>query len=125
MRVRLRHDCLDFRNGNHGKEPTEEQEEREKEAKRSDHGANINPGWLEESPRSWQEVIRQGGNDNHVSLKPHANIDNKTKNEHQRNIGTNCLKPEKLRSDDVAAHHDEVCPPILAKSTIKECKLFV
>jgi hypothetical protein len=50
VRIRLGHNRLDFSNSDHWKESTEEQVEREKESKSSDHRSNINPGWLKESP---------------------------------------------------------------------------
>ena len=72
-----------------------------------------------------RKSLAKRGDDDHESLEPHADIHHQAQDEHQRNAGSNRLEPEELRRDDVATHHDEVRPPVLAEGSVQECKLLV
>ena len=50
MRISLRGDAFNFRNGDHGQESLEEQEQRHEQANSADEGPNIDPGGVEQTP---------------------------------------------------------------------------
>src|SRR5262245_39334148 len=63
MRVGLRGDAFDFRDGDHRQESYEQQEAREEQSERAEIGANIHPGRLEIIPVARQEFAVQRNHD--------------------------------------------------------------
>ena len=125
VRIRLWHDCLHFRHGNHGEVAAEQEEERKEEAERADHRSNVDPRWREHVPRAWEEVVGQARDDDHKALEPHADVHKDREHEHERDAGADLLEPEELRRDHVAADHDPVRPPVLTERAVDERELLV
>src|SRR3989338_1134063 len=67
----------------------------------------------------------QGCHNDHKTLEPHADIDDKTGHKHHRNGATQFSKPENLRSNHIGSHHDPVGPCTLTRSTIEESGALV
>src|SRR5687768_6218746 len=110
MRVSVRRHGLHFGDRYGRRKAQEQKEEREKQAERSKVSHQIHPGWLVVTPARRQEIAMERGDDNHKAFEPHADIHEDRQDEHGHEVLPEPLEPEKLRSENVAPHHDEVRP---------------
>ena len=112
MRVGLRSHALDFRDGNRGQEPDEQQEQRHEQTERADELPDVDPGRRIIGPVGGNVVAVQRRHDDDEALKPHADVHEDGDDEDIHHVGADFLEPEKLRADDVAADHAPVSPPV-------------
>src|SRR5436190_17949416 len=73
MRIGLRRDCFNFRDGDQRHKTQEEQEHGKKQAKGSEIRANVHPRWPEIAPARRKEIAVQCHHDD-KPFEPHADV---------------------------------------------------
>src|SRR6266513_5817265 len=66
------------------------------------------------TPCRWKIITINRCNDNHKAFKPHTYVHKNTHKESNRQISSHFSKPEYLWGQNIASHHDPVCPSIRA-----------
>ena len=74
------------------------------------------------APGTREEVLRERGDNDDETLKPHADVHKHAGNENDPVIGAHLLRPEDLRNDDVAGHHAVVGPRIPTAVVIADAR---
>ena len=116
--ISLRSDALDLKHVDDREEADKEQEKEYEETYRTDKESDIDPGGRKVTPGGGEKVAMNGGDDNNESFEPHPCVREHHDSKYDPRVLAAVLKPEKLRSGDVAGDHRPVRPPVRAKSAI-------
>ena len=60
------------------------------------------------------------GHDDHVALKPHADVHHNGKGKRGDQAATDFLEPKELRADHIARHHHPIRPAVRTAETVDE-----
>src|ERR1043166_1547305 len=112
MWIRLRSYAFDFSNCDHRQKAHEDQEQRHEQSECSRESPDIDPGRFKISPIRRDVIAVQRSDDDHETLKPHADVHKDRDDEDNHHARPNFLEPKQLRADDVATDHRPISPPI-------------
>ena len=108
----MRHDAFDFAHRNYRQEPAEQAEQSKEQTETSNQHHDVNRGGMKMCPTGWEEVAAKRSDRDHVTLKPHTDIDENTDDHHEPRCRSAPLYPEQLGDHDITGNHREVSPRI-------------
>src|SRR5690554_3534683 len=106
----MRQDGLQLGDSEHRDPADEEEEEREEEPEAAEIEEHIGRSGGEITPGAREVVAVERGHDDDVALEPHTDVDEDRRDEHERHVRAELLRPEELRRDHVAADHRPIGP---------------
>lgn len=99
-----RHQSSQFKNGNHGKNANEEENQRQKQTNGSKVSGPVPDRGVVHIPGRGKVIAVQAGNDNDESFQPHSHVHDDRDYEKDDGIVAVFLDPEELRGQDIANH---------------------